>query len=429
VGPPVVLRHKGCGGELGEHRICTRCSELLEVGEVRAEAGPGQAFGLACEDPRVQRAPLVQLPPELSPPGIGGVRGGARFVLGIDGGATKTLAALLDLERGMLHLGQAGPSNEDAVGTRKAVDALLEAADEAVGRAGIEGERLAAEVIALAGTDTDAVARHVRAARSEDWLVVNDVVAAWATATEAQPGIGVISGTGSNVFGVGFDGRSWRAGGWGHQLGDEGSGYWFGNESIKAALRDREASGPQTALSDAAVAFFGVASVEALAALVYSKPLSKGEIAAFAIETAKLAAGGDEVACGIYRRGAALLGEQVTAVIHRTGLAGGGDGASGFTDAGAGSGSDNGARTGEARGFPVGLIGSAYKAGAVFVEPLTRAVHELAPEARVSVVEMAPVGGSLLLAMRACGCEGALSAVELAGLIDDALAAESSAAV
>ena len=66
-------------------------------------------------------------------------------------------------------------------------------------------------------------------------------------------------------------------------------------------------------------------------------------------------------------------------------------------------------RTGLQGAFPVGLIGSAFKAGAVFVEPLTRAVHELAPEARISVVEMAPVGGSLLLAMRACGCEGALS--------------------
>jgi hypothetical protein len=40
-GPPIVLRHKGCGGELGEHRICTRCGELLEVGDTRAEAGPG----------------------------------------------------------------------------------------------------------------------------------------------------------------------------------------------------------------------------------------------------------------------------------------------------------------------------------------------------------------------------------------------------
>jgi glucosamine kinase len=389
----------------------------------------------------VHRAPLVQLPPELAPPGVkAGSGGNARYVLGIDGGATKTLAALLDLERGTLHLGYGGPSNEDAVGTRAAVDALLEAAEEAVAGAGIDGSRLDAEVIALAGTDTDAVARHVRAARSEDWLVVNDVVAAWATATGAQPGIGVISGTGSNVFGVGrragTDIRTWRAGGWGHLLGDEGSGYWFGTESIRAALRDREGSGPETALSDAAVEFFGVPSVEALAARVYAKPLSKGEIAAFAIETAKLAAGGsdaagDAVAREIYERGARLLGEQVAAVIHHTGLTAGAAGAGvGGVEAGGvgvggagvggagvgGAGADGGA-------FPVGLIGSAFKAGAVFVEPLTRAVHELAPEARVSVVELAPVGGSLLLAMRACGCEGALSASELGRLVDEAMVA------
>ncbi len=115
--------------------------------------------------------------------------------------------------------------------------------------------------------------------------MVGDVVGAWATATGARPGVGAIAGTGSNVFGVGADGRGWRAGGWGHQLGDEGSGYWLGLQSIKAALRDRERSGPETALSDAAVEHFGVASVEALAALVYSKPLTKGEIAALAIET------------------------------------------------------------------------------------------------------------------------------------------------
>jgi glucosamine kinase len=324
-------------------------------------------------------------------------------VLGIDGGATKTLAALLDLERKTLHLGHGGPSNEDAVGTPAAVQALLSAADGALAQAGIDGEQLDAEVIALAGTDTEAVARHVCAARSEDWLVVNDVVAAWATATGAAPGIGVISGTGSNVFGVGADASAWRAGGWGHQLGDEGSGYWFGIESIKAALRDREASGPETALSEAAVGFFGMQSVEALAALVYSKPLSKGEIAAFAIETAKLAGDGegDSVACELYERGAGLLGQQIAAVIRRTNLAG---------------------------AFPVGLIGSAFKAGAVFVEPLTRAIHELAPEAQVAVVEMAPVGGSLLLAMRACGCEEALSATEISRLIDQAISVESATA-
>ncbi len=198
-----------------------------------------------------------------------------------------------------LHLGHGASSNPDAVGARAATDSLLKATDEAIGRAGIEREQLDAAVLAIAGTDTDAVAARVRESRPRTWVVVNDVVGAWAAATGARPGVGAISGTGSNVFGVGRDGRAWRAGGWGHVLGDEGSGYWLAVQSIKAALADRERSGPETALSAAAMEFFGVESVEALAALVYSKPLAKGEIAAFAIETARRAAhAGDGVAVG-----------------------------------------------------------------------------------------------------------------------------------
>jgi N-acetylglucosamine kinase-like BadF-type ATPase len=359
----------------------------------------------------MERDSLVQLPSALteSMAGAGGRADGmtgasARFVMGIDGGATKTLAAVLDLESHELHLGHAGPSNEDAVGAKAAVGALLEAAEEAIERASIARDALAAAVLAVAGTDTDAIAQHVRRARTDAWIVVNDVVGAWATATGAGPGVAAISGTGSNVFGiggVGADTRAWRAGGWGHLLGDEGSGYWLGAQSIKAALRDRDASGPETALSEAAVEFFDAPSVEALAARVYSKPLTKGEIAAFATETAKIAERGDAVARELYARASRELGEQIAAVIRQTGLAG---------------------------SFPVGLIGSAFKAGAVFVEPLALAVHEHAPDARVSVVEMAPVGGSLLLAARACGRGDALDPAELARLIDEALSAESSAA-
>jgi glucosamine kinase len=350
----------------------------------------------------------VTLPPALAHFGAqprtgsaaaGRANGGAPcYLLGIDGGATKTLAAVLDVERGALHLGYGGPSNQDAVGVQAAGRGLFEAAAQALAGAGIEDERLDAAVLAVAGTDTDAVARYVHAERSPDWIVVGDVVGAWATATGAQPGVGVISGTGSNVFGVGHVGnetRAWRAGGWGHVLGDEGSGYWLGLQSIKAALRDREGSGPATALSDAAVAFFGALSLEALAAAVYSKPLTKSEIAAFAIETAGVAERGDALARDLYQDGARELAKQIAAVISQTGLAG---------------------------EFPVGLIGSAYRAGAVFVDPLTRAIAELAPAAVVSVVEMAPVGGSLLLAARACGADAALAGIDLAGMLTAALA-------
>lgn len=341
----------------------------------------------------MNRDPLVQLPPALLSPPMGGE---ARFVMGIDGGGTKTLAAVLDLERGELHLGYGGPSNQDSAGARAATQALLDAANEAIARAGATRDGLHGAVLAVAGTDTSAVEAHVRASSPAGWIVVNDVVGAWAAATGAQLGVGVISGTGSNVFGVGPQGRAWRAGGWGHVLGDEGSGYWLGLQSIKAALRDRDGSGPETALSDAAVEFFAVPDLETLAPLVYSRPLSKSEIAAFAIHTARLAERGDVVACGLYRDAARELGLLIEAVIRHTGLTG---------------------------CFPVGLIGSAFKAGEVFVEPLTRAVRELAPQAEVSFVEMAPVGGCLLLAARACGAELGIAPAELGRLIDEALVA------
>jgi glucosamine kinase len=348
--------------------------------------------------PAMNRDPLVTLPPALAAPGTSAPEG-ARYILGVDGGATKTLAAVLDLDRHVLHLGHGGPSNQDAVGPRAAVQALLGAADEALARAGVAQEQLCAGVLAVAGTDTDAIVRHLRELRTDGWIVVNDVVGAWATATGGRPGVGVISGTGSNVFGVGrvgADVRTWRAGGWGHLLGDEGSGYWLGAQSIVAALHDRDGSGPPTALSDAALRFFGSPSVEALAASVYTTPLTKAEVAAFAIETSRLAGEGDAVARGLYAHAAAELGRQVEAVIRHTRL----------TDA-----------------FPVGLIGSAFRAGPVFVEPLTAFIHTVAPEADVFPVHMAPVGGSLLLAARACGREQAIPVAELARLIDSALAA------
>jgi N-acetylglucosamine kinase-like BadF-type ATPase len=355
------------------------------------------------------RESLVRLPAALTAPRESSR---ARYVLGIDGGATKTDAAVLDLERDVLHLGHGGPSNEDSVGARAAVDALLGAADEAIESAGIDQHDLGAAVLAVAGTDTDAIADHVRRERPESWIVVNDVVAAWAAATGAGPGVAAISGTGSNVFGVGPQGRPWRAGGWGHLLGDEGSGYWLGVESISAALRDRDASGPPTALCEAALQFFGVASVEALAARVYAEPLSKSEIAAFAIETADVARNGDAVACELYERAAGDLGEQIAAVIRETGLASEGIG----ERDGAGGGD------GVSAEFPVGLIGSAFKAGGVFIDPLTAHVHALAPQARVAVTEIAPVGGSLLLAARAAGAADALEVRRLSSLLDSALA-------
>lgn len=317
-----------------------------------------------------------------------------RVLLGVDGGATKTQAAVLDLRDGQLCVGWAGPSNPDAVGVPAAIAALLQASEEAMARTGAGADELDGAVLTVAGTDLGPLAARLKKHRPK-WIVVNDVVGAWAAATGVQPGIGVIAGTGSNVLGISADNRAWRAGGWGHVLGDEGSGYWLAVQALKAVLRDRDGSGPPTALGQSALTFFEVQAVEEIPVKLFAEDMAKDHIAAFAPVIARVAARGDAVARALYEDGARLLGRQIGAVIKHVDLQG---------------------------DFPVGLVGGVFKTAQHYLASLRSEIHLYAPQARVAVVEMAPVGGSLLLAVRAAGGGPTLDRFALEPLVEQAVA-------
>ena len=73
-------------------------------------------------------------------------------------------------------------------------------------------------------------------------LVVNDALVALEAGAPDQPGVVVISGTGSIAYGRNREGEAARAGGWGYVLGDEGSGYWIGRAALaRGAARGRSA--------------------------------------------------------------------------------------------------------------------------------------------------------------------------------------------
>lgn len=311
---------------------------------------------------------------------------GATHVAGVDGGATKTLAAVLELATSKVSLGHGGPANVDAVGLEPAAGAIETALNEALAAAGIEGRDLGVTVFGLAGTVPAEVKSRIEQRFSpRAAYFVNDVVTAWASGTWLEPGVGVISGTGSHVFGVNAAGECWRTGGWGHVLGDEGSGYWIGLEGMKAALHYRDASGPPTALLEAAVRFYNLGAIEELQDVVYNKPLTKAEIAAFAREVVAAADAGDDPARSLLERGAKELAAQVRAPVTMLGL-----GAHGET-------------------FPVALIGTVFVRARLFRELFERAVNEFAPTVTFVLPELGPIGGSLLLAVRA---EGALERVD-----------------
>ncbi len=66
-GPPIVIRHKGCGGELGERRTCTCCGEPLSVRDVRAEPGPGAGRLRTEPNTSTRSHPPTELDPSAEP--------------------------------------------------------------------------------------------------------------------------------------------------------------------------------------------------------------------------------------------------------------------------------------------------------------------------------------------------------------------------
>ena len=80
-------------------------------------------------------------------------------------------------------------------------------------------------------------------------LVVNDALVALESGAPGQPGIVIISGTGSISYGRNAEGMAARSGGWGYVLGDEGSGYWMGRLALRAIVREADGRGHPTTLT------------------------------------------------------------------------------------------------------------------------------------------------------------------------------------
>src|SRR5260370_914390 len=113
-------------------------------------------------------------------------------------------------------------------------------------------------------------------------LLADDSGALIALVAGAQdaPGIVIVSGTGSIAYGRNANGEAARAGGWGHMIGDEGSGYWIGREALTAVMRAADGRGPATGLSADILAYFNVDDEARLPRIVYDREQPRVSVAA-----------------------------------------------------------------------------------------------------------------------------------------------------
>jgi N-acetylglucosamine kinase-like BadF-type ATPase len=243
-----------------------------------------------------------------------------RAAVGVDGGGTKTHAVILDAEFKVLGEGLAGPSNPLRVGIANAAAAIHQAIDQACEVAQIRRTDLIAGEIGLAGARRKELNARMREALLGlgigEIVVVGDADIALYGATEGEPGLIVISGTGSICCGINGRGKTSCAGGWGPIAGDEGAGAWIARRALRAVAHAVDGRGPATSLTAAACSYFHVSDPSDLSTAIYAPTITNERLAGFAKFVILVARAKDSIAREILAEGGCELGSAATAVIR-----------------------------------------------------------------------------------------------------------------
>jgi glucosamine kinase len=222
-----------------------------------------------------------------------------RTLIGADVGGSKTAVGVSD---GQTILARAeGPGAAVRPGRALAsASVIAEVIREALAGAG----RLAGDVlyVGAAGAGREPEREELRKAlRGENLagtvVVSTDIEIALVAAFDEGPGIVVSAGTGSVAVGRDRAGKRHRIGGYGWQMGDEGSGYAIGRAALGAVSRAFDGRSPRTALSDKVLAATRSESFDAL--VRWAAGASPAEVASLAPHVLEVAAHGDPLAQGI----------------------------------------------------------------------------------------------------------------------------------
>src|SRR5205809_705809 len=227
-------------------------------------------------------------------------------VLGIDAGGTKTVCLLADQRGSIVSEGRGGDANLQSSGELAVEKVLHEVMETAIGDRAVTPSAIC---LGIAGVDRESDERTVRAIMrrigyKSRTLVVNDALIALVAGAGDAAGVVIIAGTGSIVYGRNANGEAARAGGWGHMIGDEGSGYWIGREALAAVMRAGDGRGPETQLSGEILQHFDVTDVSRLPRIVYDREQPRMAVAALGPLVQRVSEQGDAVATRILERAA-----------------------------------------------------------------------------------------------------------------------------
>jgi N-acetylglucosamine kinase-like BadF-type ATPase len=297
------------------------------------------------------------------------------LLLGIDAGGTKTVCCLADGDGRLLSEARGGGANLQTDG-ELAVEKVLHAVmDRALGA---HERTVGAICLGMAGVDRAADGDLVRGimrriGAQARVVVVNDALIALVAGLGDAPGIVLICGTGSIAYGRNVRNDAARAGGWGHVLGDEGSGYWISRQALRAVARAADGRAPATTLSAKLLAHFGIAHPGELVAEVYERQRRHHELAQLARLVQQARDEGDEVATQILELAAHELVRAARSVLERLDM--------------------------QDAAFSFVLSGGVFAGVPWLADELRRRLPSIAPHAQVERLQVEPALGAVQLAL------------------------------
>lgn len=204
------------------------------------------------------------------------------YLIGVDAGGTKTTFSAYSLDGELIQTFRLGAGNIalNEVATQKiltqGITSILE----------LLGENCLQITLGIAGIETSGLTSQVKKAIKQimpekcNIQVMSDARLALVTKLKGKDGGLIISGTGSVAYGL-KDGKFYRAGGFGHLIGDEGSGFSIGLACYKQLANELDTKTHLSTFSKQFLAF--LQEKNPYLAINHLYQLTKAEIAAAAI--------------------------------------------------------------------------------------------------------------------------------------------------
>jgi len=305
------------------------------------------------------------------------------YVLGVDGGNTKTVAMVGRLNGAIVGVGRSGCSDIYEASSPEAALAEVENAVAAALRmAGVGISALAASAFSMAGADWPDDFEFLGSSLAQRGfggrvIVVNDGLGALRAGSPDGTGVVVVCGTGTATAARSADGRSWHSSWW----QDVQGAHHLGLKALSAVYRAELGMDLPTSLTGALLEYFKRAEVKEVL-FEFTKrtgtrpPFSK--VSGLARVILDEAQDGDHTAQHIVQDHGAALGDFALAAARQVGI--------------------------EGTTFTLALAGGVLRHPCpILPDALIARVHTTSPQARPVYTRFEPAIGALFLALEAIG--------------------------